>query len=135
MIRKPRRLDFGQDGAAQRVADPGNGGGTAAPSQQRPPIDPSQRSDSVSMVELDNLSAVPEELRRQSESGSLPVSLKALQASDTGRWLCMRVPCQLASSATHGLTPAERHKSVTGRPMKVSAARGRITYALLSVSG
>ena len=33
------------------------------------------------MLELEDLSAVPEDLRRQSESGSLPVSLKALQAS------------------------------------------------------
>ena len=40
-----------------------------------------QRSGSQSMLELEDLSAVPEDLRRQSESGSLPVSLKALQAS------------------------------------------------------
>ena len=87
VIRKPRRLDFGQDGAAQRpTADPDDGSGGATTPSQRHPLagGASQRSDSTSMVELvDDLSAVPEDLRRQSESGSLPVSLKALQASDT----------------------------------------------------
>ena len=58
--------------------------GTLAPQRSSSGALPEQqRSDSQSMLELEDLSAVPEDLRRQSESGSLPVSLKALQASLT----------------------------------------------------
>ena len=96
VIRKPRRLDFGEDGPAQRPADRADSSAapTAALSQQQrsavpaerpPPATGSQRSGSASMVELEDISFVPEDLRRQSESGSLPVSLKALQASGAGR--------------------------------------------------
>ena len=90
VIRKPRRLDFGEDGmaaprmksaAADRDASAPAQSDALAPRRSGSQALPEQRSDSQSMLELEDLSAVPEDLRRQSESGSLPVSLKALQAS------------------------------------------------------
>ncbi len=91
VIRKPRRLDFGEDGtAAPRRSSAAADRASAAPAQRdvlalqrsgSQALPEQQRSDSQSMLELEDLSAVPEDLRRQSESGSLPVSLKALQAS------------------------------------------------------
>ena len=102
-MRKPRRLSFGVDGEP-----PMDGGPFASYAQhaqqtqhvqlpqhtqqaaaglRRLPSDGSQRSGaSESMVELESLSGVPddlvglpEDLLRQSLSGAIPVSIRALQ--------------------------------------------------------
>lgn len=88
--RKPRRLSFGADGDPLQPDErppPPPPAAAAAPGPGGRASEGSQRSGSESLVELDgtseipegaDLSGIPEELIRQSLSGAIPVSIRAL---------------------------------------------------------